>query len=111
MVAYRPRLGPAHRDGYELHDGAAYLLPGFIAASLGPAALSDFEPALRAVFAAFITDWDIPRPVRRLLGERYGTAVWRITGRLPPDLLPQHDPFGAFVRDLLGERLDEPGTA
>ncbi|GAA1653763.1 hypothetical protein GCM10009828_098870 [Actinoplanes couchii] len=98
-------------DGYGLYDGAAHLLPGFIAASLSPAAVADFEPALRAVFADVVTQRSTPRPVRRLLGERYGTAIWRITGRLPLDLLPRHDPFGACVRDLLGERLDEPGAA
>ncbi|WP_433796454.1 hypothetical protein [Actinoplanes sp. CA-252034] len=40
------------------------------------------------MFAEFINEWDTPRPVRRLLGERYGTAIWRITGELPPDLTP-----------------------
>ncbi|GAA2903124.1 hypothetical protein Acy02nite_86710 [Actinoplanes cyaneus] len=98
-------------DGYGLYDGAAFLLPGFIAAALSPAELSGFEPALQAVFAEFINERDTPRPVRRLLGERYGTALWQITGQLPPDLLPRHDPFGEFVRDFLGERLDEPGAA
>jgi hypothetical protein len=98
-------------DGYGLFDGAAFLLPGFIAASLDRAELTGFGPALRAVFDEFIEQRDTLRPVRRLLGELYGTAIGRLAGRLRLDLLPWHDPFGEFVRERLDRRLDEPGVA
>lgn len=97
-------------DGYGLYDGAAFLLPGYIAASLSPADLAGFGRPLRMVFDEFIEERETPLPVRRQLGELYGTAIWRLTGRLPLDLLPWHDPFGESVRDRLGRRLDEPAV-
>ncbi|MGX6601465.1 hypothetical protein ACWKSP_04900 [Micromonosporaceae bacterium Da 78-11] len=108
----RPDLAWALRtaDDYGLYDGAAFLLPGYIAASLSPAELAGFGRPLRAVFDEFIEQSETPRPVRRLLGELYGTAIWRLTGRLPLDLLPWHDPFGEFVQERLDQRLDEPGV-
>ena len=62
-------------DGYGLYDGAAFLLPGYIAASLSGAQLAGFEGALRAVLGEFI---DAPR-VRKLLGDLYGPAIGRAT--------------------------------
>lgn len=97
-------------DDYAHFDGGAYLLPGYIAASLNRVELAGFGRALRAVFDDFITERDTPRPVRPLLGKLYGTAIGCLAGRLPLDLLPWQDPFGEFVRKQLDRRLDEPGV-
>jgi hypothetical protein len=97
-------------DGYLMFDGAAYLLPGYIGASLSRAELDGFEPALTAVFDEFINERKSPRAVRKLLGGLYGTAIGRCTGRLPLDLLTPDGPFGRFVGERFGGRLDEPGV-
>jgi hypothetical protein len=93
-----------------MFDGAAYLLPGYIGASLSRAELEGFEPALEAVFDEFIGERETPRAVRTLLARLYGTAIGRCTGRLPFDLLTPGDPFGRFVRGRFGVRLDHPGV-
>jgi hypothetical protein len=95
-------------DNYLLFDGAAFLLPGYMAVSLGRAELHGFEPALREVFDEFIDEQDIPRWVRKLLAELYGTAIGRCVAGLPLDLLTPSDPFGRFTRKRLGRRLEDP---
>ncbi|MFC3740444.1 hypothetical protein [Paractinoplanes deccanensis] len=98
----------ATAERYGCFDGAAFALPGHIALSLTREELEGFGPALRAVLDEFIDEWDTPRATRKHLAELYGTAIGRLAGRLPLDLLPWSDPFGCYTRERLDRHLDAP---
>jgi hypothetical protein len=64
-------------DDWCLYDGAAFLLPGYIAASLTPDELAGCEPALRAVFDTVLHQRQTPQATRLQVTELYGRTLGR----------------------------------
>jgi hypothetical protein len=66
-------------DGWGLYDGAAFLLPGYIAASLTVDEVAGCGPALRAVFDTMLHQWQTPQATRWQVTELYGRTLGRLT--------------------------------
>jgi hypothetical protein len=98
-------------DDWGLYDGAAFLLLGYIAASLTPDELAGCEPALRAVFDTMLHQRQTPQATRWQVTALIGKTLGRLTHRLPPHLLHAGDHFGPLARRQLGERLDTSEAA
>jgi hypothetical protein len=97
-------------DEHCLLDGAAFLLPGHIAATLSVAELDGFLPVLRAAYDLAMDEVDT-HGARRRLAVLYGTIIGRLTGELPPHVLSPRDPLGRYTRRRLGAALDDPRAA
>ncbi|MBG0564647.1 DUF4132 domain-containing protein [Actinoplanes aureus] len=92
-------------------DGQAYCLPAVIAQQIPLDMLAAYGPVLSAVLGELLDgNAEFPAEIRRPLAERYGRALARLTGELPPHLLFHGDRFGTAARDRLGERVADPAT-